>query len=206
MISGDHMYTFSIEYPGVSLAKHIIFNLSIFVCLMLMVSTAHANQYNVINHYSLVSHFSLCNCCSLRRLSLSSFPCSFYFHMAMHWAIPGKLNSLLSMTWMTIPTKDGTSVNLTHYCPRHLPNEYSVINLCCFIHRGILTVLALYGATIIFAIHSSWHGWPYHPYMGQLKSLPFILCDMVDCTSLIWNVSKWSRIFLCYSALLWKYP
>ena len=34
----------------------------------------------------------------------------------------------------------------------------------------------------------------------------FILRGMVDCTSLIWNVSKLSRIFLYYDALVWKYP
>ena len=39
--------------------KRIILNLLIFVCLMLMVFTARANQYNVINYCSSVSHFSL---------------------------------------------------------------------------------------------------------------------------------------------------
>ena len=74
-------------YAGVSLAKHIILNLLIFACLMLMVATALANQYSVINYFSSVSHFSLCNYCSLHRLSLSSFPRSFHFHMVMQQAI-----------------------------------------------------------------------------------------------------------------------
>ena len=63
-------------------------------------------------------------------------------------------------------------------------------NLCYSLFVVWLTLPALYGATVIFAIHYLWYGWPYHPYMERLQSLPFILCDMVDCNSLIWNISK----------------
>ena len=58
----------------------------------------------------------------------------------------------------------------------HVPNEYSISNLCHFIHHGMvdytsliwsyynlcrslfvawLTVSALYGSTVIFTVHSS---------------------------------------------------
>ena len=67
-------------------------------------------------------------------------------------------------------------------------NEYSVSNLCCFIVHGMvectsliwinrnlycsffvtwLIVTALYGTTVIFAVHSSWHGWPCQPNMER---------------------------------------
>ena len=40
----------------------------------------------------------------------------------------------------------------------HVPNEYSVSNLCRSLFVAWLTVPALYGAIITFAIHCSWHG------------------------------------------------
>ena len=43
--------------------------------------------------------------------------------------------------------------------------------------------------------YSSWHGPLYQLNMEQHNLCCFIVCGMVDCNSLIWNVNIWSWIF-----------
>ena len=66
----------------------------------------------------------------------------------------------------------------------HMPNKYTVINLYCFIHCGMVE------RTI-----QIWN---------DCNLVHFILWGMVDHTNLAWNVSTQSQILLHYKAHIWS--
>ena len=72
-----------------------------------------------------------------------------------------------------------SSFVLLMWCPLHVPNEYSVSNPCCFIHRGTVNHTSL-----IWSDHNNVQG-------------------VFDPTR---NVSTQSWIFSHYKALVWMYP
>ena len=65
----------------------------------------------------------------------------------------------------------------------HMPNKYTVINLYCFIHCGMVE------RTI-----QIWN---------DCNLVHFILWGMVDHTNLAWNVSTQSQILLHYKVHMW---
>ena len=80
----------------------------------------------------------------------------------------------------------------------HVPNEYRLSNTrecTCQIKSVIFTVSSIVAWLTLTSL--IWSDRNLHR---------FILCGMVDPTSLIWNVSTRSRIFSHHKALVWEYP